>query len=136
MKKLCLLVAIIALIFGSAPAFASKQGIIRLGSFELTSDGIGESGPVAISGRQGNKGISKLTITAFGKRFELDEAQLAQVQGLPVNGLQLSYEGGYKDLGGRTLYIVFSKGFTSGTADQRFLIVTEDGAVTVADKLR
>jgi len=136
MRKLCLLVAITALIFGSASALASKEGILRLGSFELTSDGIGESGPVTISGRQGDKGISKLAITAFGKRFELDEAQLAQVQGLPVNGLQLSYEGGYKDLGGRTLYIVFLKGFTSGAVGQRFLIVTEDGAIKVADKLR
>jgi hypothetical protein len=136
MRKLCQLVAIAALTVGSASVFASKEGILRMGSFELTSDGIGESGPVTISGRQGDKGISKLTISAFGKRFELDEAQLVQVQGLPVNGLQLSYEVGYKDLGGRTLYIGLSKAFTSGIVGQKFVVVTEDGAIKVADKLR
>jgi hypothetical protein len=136
MRKLCQLVAITALIFGSSLALASKEGILRMGSFELTSEGIGESGPVTISGKQGDKGISKLTISAFGKRFELDEVQLAQVQGLPINGLQLSYEDGYRDLGGRTLYIVLSKGFTSGTAGQKFVVLTENGVIKVADELR
>ncbi|MHA6203493.1 hypothetical protein ACXU4B_03600 [Dyella soli] len=107
-----------------------------MSSFELTSDGIGESGPVTITGKQGDKGILALSIRAFGKRFELDAAQLAKVQGLPINGFQLSYEAGYKELGGRTLYIVFSKGFTSGTAGRKFVVITESGAIRVTDELR
>ena len=136
MRRLCLLVAISALIFGSSSALASKEGILRMATFELTSDGIGESGPVRISGKQGDDGISKLTVTAFGKRFDLDEAQLAKVRGLPINGLQMSYEAGYRELGGRTVYIVLSKGFTAGTVGQKFVVVSESGAIKVTDELR
>ncbi|MHA6206009.1 hypothetical protein ACXU4B_16405 [Dyella soli] len=136
MRILCLLISIFALIFGSTSAYASKEGILRMSSFELTSDGIGESGPVTITGKQGDKGILALSITAFGKRFELDVAQLAKVQGLPINGFQLSYEAGYKEQGGRTVYIVLSKGFTSGTAGRKFVVITESGAIRVTDELR
>lgn len=50
-----------------------------------------------------------------------------------LNGIQLSYEVGYKELGGRTLYIVFSQGFTSGAVVKRFVTVTESGSVKVGD---
>lgn len=136
MRRLCLLIAISALIFGSTSALASKEGILRLASFEVASEGIGESGPVTITGRQDDNGISKLSIVAFGKKFELGGEQLAKVRGLSINSLQLSYEAGYKELGGRTVYIVLSKGFTSGTAGQRFVVVKENGAITVSDELR
>jgi hypothetical protein len=48
--------------------------------------------------------------------------------------VQITYEGGYVDLGGRTIYIVFSRGFTSGRVVQRYVAVTESGSVTVADR--
>jgi len=136
MRYLCLLATISALVFGSFSASASKEGILRMDTFELTSDGIGGSGPMTISGKQGNNGISKLTIAAFGKRFVLNEVQLAAIQGLPINGLQLSYEAGYKELGGRTVYLVLSKGFTSGTVGQKFVVITENGAIEITDELR
>lgn len=136
MKRLWILIAISALIFGSTALFASQEGILRMASFEATSGGIGESGPVTISGKQDDNGISKLTVTAFGRKFELDGEQLARVRGLSINGLQLTYEAGYKELGGRTVYIVLSKGFTSGTAGQRFVLVSENGSVRVTDKIR
>jgi len=104
-------------------------------SFEASSRGIGDSGPVTMSGKQDESGLSKLTITAFGKRFDLDTGHLARIHGFHANGLQLSYEAGYDELGGRTIYIVVSKGFTSGVIDKRYVVVTEHGAVRVSDKL-
>ncbi|RUL70505.1 hypothetical protein [Dyella choica] len=107
-----------------------------MSSFEFTSEGVGESGNVTITGKQGNGGISELTIMAFGKQFKLDGEQLDKVKGFAVNGLQLSYEAGYKELGGRTIYIVLSKGFTSGTIGKKFVVVTESGTLSVSDELR
>lgn len=104
-------------------------------SFEASSRGIGDSGPVTMSGKQDESGLSKLTITAFGKRFDLDAGQLSRIHGFHANGLQLSYEAGYEELGGRTIYIVVSKGFTSGVIDKRYVVITEHGAVRVSDKL-
>lgn len=88
MKKLYILITTLALVLWSASVFASAEGILRLDAFQLTSEGIGESGPVTIKGIQGDNGISKLTIIAFGKQFELNNEQLSKVQGLVVNGLQ------------------------------------------------
>ncbi len=113
---------------------ASKEGLLVLNAFALESPGIGESGPVKISGAQSDGGITLLRIEAFGKTFSLGPDQLRQLRGFNANGVQITYEGGYVDLGGRTIYIVFSRGFTSGLVVQRYVAVTESGSVTVADR--
>jgi hypothetical protein len=136
MKRLYSIIAILSLALASTSALASKEGILRLDSFQLTSQGISDSGPVTITGNQGDKGISRLTIKAFGREFDLDDEQLAKIRGLAINGIQLSYETGYKELGGRTLYILLSKGFTSGNVGHKFVVVTESGAIRVGDELR
>jgi hypothetical protein len=118
-------------LLGASLALASQEGVLTFGTFRVESPGIGNSGVVTVAGRQGAQGVESLRIEAFGKRFDLSRDQLQALQGSMLNGLQLSYEGGYKELGGRTLYIVFSKGFTSGVVSQRLVTVTEDGAVKV-----
>lgn len=52
------------------------------------------------------------------------------------NGVQLSYEAGYRELGGRTLYLMLSEGFTMGGVKRRLVIVTESGTVKVVTELR
>jgi hypothetical protein len=41
--------------------------------------------------------------------------------------VQLSGEAGYKQLGGRTLYLILSMGFTSGSRDEKLVSVNERG---------
>jgi hypothetical protein len=97
----------------------------------VESLGIGDSGPVVLSGRQSPDGFASLKINAFGKTLALTEPQLKKLKGGHLNGLQLSYEHGYTELGGRTIYVRFSKGFTSGITEARLVTITEDGAIAI-----
>jgi hypothetical protein len=134
MAKLSLsLLLAFGLLAASGEAAASKEGLLPLNAFALESPGIGQSGPVKVSGAQSDGGISLLRIEAFGRNFTLQPQQLRSFKGFNANGVQISYEGGYVDLGGRTIYVVFSRGFTSGRVMQRFVAVTETGAVSVGN---
>ena len=125
---------ILALYVFSGGASASKEGLLSLNAFALASPGIGASGPVSISGAQSTDGITLLRIEAFGKKFSVGPDQLRELRGFSANGVQITYEGGYVDLGGRTIYVVFSRGFTSGIDGRRYVAVRENGSVTVADR--
>ena len=122
-----------AALFGASLVLASQEGLLTLGSFRVESPGIADSGAVIIEGRQSDKGVESLTITAFGKRLDLSSSQLQALRGGMLNGIQLTYAAGYKELGGRTLYLVFSQGFTSGVVMKRFVTVTESGSVEGGD---
>jgi hypothetical protein len=106
---------------------------LALSSFTIESAGIGASGPVQVTGKQDNKGITDIRIKAFEKEFIPSETQLSSLSGLAANGIQLSYEAGYKELGGRTIYLLFSKGFTSGMVQSRTVEVNEKGEIRVTD---
>jgi hypothetical protein len=116
-------------------AHASMEGILLLNDFHISSNGLGESGPVVIAGKQNDSGIQSLDVRVFGKHFQLNKTQLLAISALSINGIQLSYEAGYKELGGRTLYIVLSKGFTTDSVGKRFVVITESGEVDVKDHL-
>src|SRR5262245_48047240 len=85
-------------------AQGSQEGALALSSFTIQSVGIGGSGPVTISGTQDANMVTALNVKAFDKEFNLTTKQLQELKGLGANGIQLSYERGYKDIGGRTLY--------------------------------
>ena len=110
MRALSFFVGILT-VFASSVA-ASEEGAFTLRKFRFES--FDESGPVVVSGTQGDKGIESLEIRALKKTFTLTPAQLKQLRGLIVNGMQLSGEGGYPQFGGRTVYLILSFGFTSG----------------------
>ena len=118
----------------AASASASEVGAYEFTKFRFESHD--ESGPVVITGTQGDQGIISLHITAFGKSFTLTPAQLKQLRGLIVNGVQLSGEGGYKELGGRTLYLILSMGFTSGSTNAKLVSVNERGDVKIENAQR
>ena len=109
---------------------ASQEGALVLEKFTIESPGIGSSGPVIVSGTQG-KGITSLRIEAFGKQFYLTPDQLMSLQRVSANGLQLSYEGGYEELGGRTIYLLFTTGFTRQAIQRTFVTIKESGSVKV-----
>jgi hypothetical protein len=136
MRAALFLPLLFTLLCAAPVANASQEGVLVLGSFKIESPGLGESGPVVVSGRQGPSGFESLEIGAFGKTFTVTKPQLKEMQGGLVNGLQLSYERGYANLGGRTLYLRFSKGFTSGVVDAKVITVTEGGTITVVSETK
>ena len=131
MRAQFLIVAIAgALIFASS-SVASEEGAFALRKFHFESSD--ESGPVFVSGTQNDKGIESLEIRALGKNFTLTSAHLNQLRGLIVNGVQLSGEGGYSELGGRTIYIKLSMGFTERIVKSQLVTVNERGDITIGN---
>ena len=119
----------------SIPTFASKEGVLTLGKLQLESEGLGESGPVKVSGTQSSTGMTSLRVDAFGKTIQLSPQQLATLHGGLYNLIQLSYERGYKELGGRTIYIKLGTAFTSGEGASIFIAISEDGKVKISERL-
>jgi hypothetical protein len=115
----------------SASALASEEGALRLRQFRF--EALDKSGPIIVSGTQSDTGIDRLRIDAFGKSYTLTRSHLEQLRGLIMNGAQLSSEGGYAELGGRTIYLVLSMGFTDGIAKSKLVTLTERGDIHVED---
>jgi hypothetical protein len=134
MKRLhCLVALSLALLMTFGQANSSVEGLLRMSAFALESPGIGDSGLIKVSGAQSERDISLLLIEAFGKKFNLSPEQLKDLSGFNANGIQITYEGGYEELGGRTVYVIFSRGFTSGSVRRRFVSINESGLITVRD---
>jgi hypothetical protein len=123
------------LLFGGVTRLgASQEGILPLTEFRVVSDGIGASGPVVVSGEQNKtEGIVSLKISAFGKIYDIPRKKLAGLKELAANGIRISYERGYDALGGRTVYVHLTMGFTSGTRKEVVVSVSEHGDTTVGD---
>lgn len=133
MNRLLLLgtIAIAGALFEPTSSMASQEGVLSIGELHVTSPGIDESGPIEVTATRTPNGFTALAVQAFGRITKLTETQLAALHGQFVNGVQLSYEGGYKELGGRTVHIVLSKGFTSGVQESQRVSVDEQGEVKV-----
>ena len=133
MKKIIFVFLILSLFVSNA--YSSEEGVLSFSSFIFKSKGIGESGPVIVSGEKNNKNeIVFLNIEAFGKKYELTKKNLKSIPKLPYNGIQLSYEHGYKELGGKTIYISFQLGFNSGVKEKILIIITENGKIEIEQK--
>ena len=132
MKKNWSLILVFALL--SSLSFASQEGTLKLSSFFLQSKGIGESGPVKVKGAVNeNNRIVELSINAFGKDNEIPEEELEKIPAAFYNGVQLSYEEGYKSLGGKTIYIILQSGFISGIDNRVLISFTETGDVKIRE---
>jgi hypothetical protein len=79
--------------------------------------------------------MTSLRVDAFGKTIQLSPEQLTALHGGLYNLIQLSYERGYKGLGGRTIYIKLGTAFTSGEEASIFVAISEDGRVKIARRL-
>jgi hypothetical protein len=117
----------------SVAASASQEGILSLGTFQLSSPGIGQSGPVIVSGARKGEEVTAFCVQAFEQTRCLSTEQLVQVVGTLVNGVQLSYAAGYRETGGRTVYVVLSRGFVSGRNEGKVVSVSEFGPIEVKD---
>jgi hypothetical protein len=126
------LVAALTLFTFAVPLSASQEGILPFSSFHLESSGIGESGKVVVEGRQdANEHLIELRILAFGKVYQVPADKLALLADLPSNGIRISYERGYVEMGGRVIYVQLQMGFTSFTKKDVFISVTESGEIKV-----
>ena len=113
---------------------ASQEGTLSLSSFSLQSKGIGSSGPIAVEGKRDESGnLSQLVVNAFEKKISVAQDVLRKISKYNINGIQLSYESGYKELGGRTVYILFQKGFTSRIIEKTVLAVKENGTSKIVE---
>ena len=113
---------------------ASEEGVLPIRHFTLQSQGIGNSGPVTVEGRKDDKGQwEKMSISAFGKTFSVDTETLGKLDAAFMNGSLLSYEEGYAEAGGRTVYVTLLQGFTSGIQVKQTLRVSEDGSISLID---
>lgn len=129
-----IVLGILALLVGTAQdAQASEEGVLIWTAFSIQSAGIGESGPVQLSGAYGDGGLARLSIKAFGREVSLSKPQLEKLRGLSVNRMQLSYEEGYRELGGRTVYAVLGRGFLSGARDAKLITLNERGDITIRE---
>jgi len=118
------------LLAAASASYASQEGILALSSFRIESAGIGSSGKVVVEGKQNEKSqIVSLKVSAFGKEYVVSKEKLAGLAELLANGIRISYEAGYAELGGRTIYIQLQMGFTSSTRKQVLITVIEDGKV-------
>ena len=129
MFRLFRFLVVLGFMFGGSYASASQEGMLAWSEFAISSPGIGESGPVKISGMQTSEGIASLKISAFRREHVASVSQLQELQGFSANGLLLSYEKGYRELGGRTLYLGFVKGFTSGVQTKKVITFNEVGEI-------
>ena len=114
-------------------AVASQEGILSLGTFQFSSHGVGQSGPVIVSGARKGEEVTAFCVQAFEQTKCLSKEQLVQASGSMVNGLQISYEAGYRETGGRTVYVVLSKGFVSGRNESKVVAVSEFGPIEIKD---
>ncbi|HUK99639.1 MAG TPA: hypothetical protein VLX29_02155 [Nitrospirota bacterium] len=130
MNKLFIILTILLL---PSLVLASKEGVLALSSFTIESKGIGGSGPVKISGQKNQDEITSLIIEAFGKEYKITDDNLKKIPKASYNGIQISYEEGYKQLGGRTIYIILQMGFTSGIKKQMQISLTENNTVEVEE---
>jgi hypothetical protein len=123
---------LLAALLATSVAVASA---LRLGSFRIDSAGIGDSGPIVVSGTQGRGGIESLAVQAFGKQISLSAAQLSRLHSTVFDDVVLSYESRRKQFGGRTIWVTFSRGFSSQAANRQLVEtaveITESGTVRV-----
>jgi hypothetical protein len=132
--KMAVIAGACVVLVSFGPARASQEGQLAWSSFSVESPGIGSSGPVTISGRQAATGLTAMTIKAFDRQIALAKPQLDALKPLRMNGMQLSFDTGYKELGGRTLYVQLLSGFVaSGDRVEKVLVITERGDIEVTN---
>ena len=127
-----ILLALLACFFLQAIAFSSQEGVLDLSDFTVKSKGIGSSGPVLITGARNEQNeFVSLKIEAFGKEYNISPEELKKIPKGFYNGIQLSYEHGYKELDGRTIYIILQMGFVSKTNSKVLITISENGNIKI-----
>ena len=116
-------------------AIASKEGVLPFSEFHIKSEGIGESGAIVVTGKKDKEdNFISLSVEAFGKIISIPPEILLEIPSKNQNGIQLSYEAGYRSLGGKTVYLQFQVGFTSGLQKVFIISASENGNVKILEQ--
>jgi hypothetical protein len=107
-------------------ATGSQELYLPWSTFRIDLGTLGSVGVIEIYGVQAERGLSRVAVKAFGREFEFTPAQLKQLEGLTINGVEVTYEAGYPEVGGRTIYLLFSM----GRVKQR-VALSEHGGISV-----
>ena len=75
-----------------------------------------------------------MSVEAFGKTISIPPEILIQIPSKNQNGIQLSYEEGYKSKGGKTVYLQFQVGFTIELQKVFIISASENGKVKVLEE--
>ena len=113
-------------------AEASQEGVLSFSEFQIKSNGIGESGIIIVNGKKDNNGnFTSLSVGAFGKTIDIPHIIMEQIPSQNQNGIQLSYEAGYRVLEGKMIYLQFQDGFISGVRETFIISVSESGNIEI-----
>ena len=133
---MCLLCAVLVPLALAQPAYASKEGGLSLYTVKLDSPGMHDSGPVHVEMKRSDEGIESLRVFAFGKTETAPSALLASIkQKRWLNGVQLSWERGYPEMGGKTIYLSLTEGGTAGVVVVAVIGFSEGGKFEIFENL-
>jgi hypothetical protein len=131
-----LLCAVLTPLALAQPTYASKEGGLSLYTVKLDSPGMDDSGPVHVEMKRSDKGIETLKVSAFGKTETAPSALLGSIkQKRWLNGVLLSWERGYPDMGGKTIYLSLTEGGTAGAVVVAVIGFSEHGKFEVFGNL-
>lgn len=134
MKRLLFVSIATALLVASTSLRASQEAVVAFTNLHFESQGIGESESVIIDANQSHNGVQRFSVRAFGKLHQLTDLQLKALGAGQYNSVQVNCEGGYRELGGRTIYIKISMAFNSGEVRSKTIVIKEAGSVEVKDR--
>lgn len=115
-------------------SLASQEAVLPTSYFEVISEGVSNSGRVKVKAQRDRMGKFKFVkVEAFHRTLKI-EKKLIEVLPKDTNGVQISFEEGYEETGGKLLYIAFTKGFSSGSFQKTVILIPEKGPVRLLDK--
>ncbi|TQV77793.1 hypothetical protein [Denitrobaculum tricleocarpae] len=126
-------IVLVCLVFSAVVANASPEGLEPISTFRLETSAHWKHGPIVVSGdKNGNGRFQELTIEFRDKKLFVPSNVLAKIPKLS-NGIQISSEAGYREIGGYTIYTAFTQGFVSTPQlrDRFVIAVSEKGGIKV-----
>lgn len=108
---------------------ASASVALEWADFVAWSPGSSDSGPVTVSCKQTEHGISELTITAFGKTIQLPPDAREKLKNTNANGLVISYAASYEP-GVRAIYLRLIRELSPSERVEKRLVIAENGGIT------
>ncbi len=121
-----ILAIIIALAVAAIVALANQERPISFSKVRYDAEA-GRGGRVVLEATQDEKaGLVSLSVFAFKKEYALSKEQLADISGVPWNGVRVIYDGG---IFGETIWIRVEAATSGGVRDEALIRVSSDGSI-------
>jgi len=109
-------------------ADASRERYLEFDEFLIEANAGGDIGQVVVTGNRNDRGsLDSLQVEFLELSVSVPDSILSEIPRY-ANGIRLSAESGYRELGGRTIYVVFSRAGASSPPkcdDQWTIAVSE-----------